>query len=262
MKIDGHPLGHESHGAKGPGLVADFKQHRLEVILGGTALLVTVMLYVRSRSGSSASGSPAPVSSGSGGAGNLSTTGSTSVSTDMLAQAMQVLSGKETTDMQTIQAQLAALGQTVGGLGHNGGTGSAGSSNGGGTVGAGSGGNGNGLPIGSNPGVIPSGSNNPGSGLGGPVQTNGGAYSNALAARNGIGDSAIVAYFSQFKLPSWVGLQYVAQNFALPSSAAQLTTWLNNQGYRDPSTGTFTSIVSSGTVPTSVQAQLNAAYGG
>lgn len=88
----------------------------------------------------------------------------------------------------------------------------------------------------------------------------------ALAARNAIGDSKIVAYFSQFKLPSWIGLQYVAENYGLPSGTSQqqitqLNGWLNSKGYRDAN-GNFTAAVSSPTVPPNVAAELAAAYPG
>lgn len=85
--------------------------------------------------------------------------------------------------------------------------------------------------------------------------------STALQARNKIGDNNIISVFTKFGLPSWVGMQYVAENKALPVGVPQLESWLNSQGYRDPSTGKFTSIVSSGTVPTNVQNELTSAFG-
>lgn len=243
-----HHEGGEHHASSG--FVADLKAHKLEVIIGGTALLLTIMLYLRSKS-SSTQIAPAPTTAT--GTGNLTGTGSTvgsgsSSSTDALASAIAGLSQSQQTSSQSIQAELAALTQKIGN--------SVSSSNGAGSV--------------ANPGVIPSGSNNPGSGLGG-IQTNAGGFGSALQARNKIGDNAIVSYFSQFGLPSWVGLQYVAQNYAtLPANAASLNSisldslnnWLNTNGYRNASSGTFTPLVSSSTVPANVQSQLTAAYGG
>lgn len=83
----------------------------------------------------------------------------------------------------------------------------------------------------------------------------------ALQARNHIGDANIVSYFSQFKLPSWIGLQYVAENKSLPEGIPQLEAWLNTHGYRNPNNGKFTAVVSAPKVPNAVQAELIQAYG-
>lgn len=87
------------------------------------------------------------------------------------------------------------------------------------------------------------------------------AINPALQARQSLGDNAIVAYFAQFKLPSWIGLQYVAENFGLPANITDLNNWLDSHGYRDASSGTFTATVSTATVPANVQAEINQAYG-
>lgn len=87
------------------------------------------------------------------------------------------------------------------------------------------------------------------------------AINPALQARNSLGDNAIIAYFAQFKLPSWIGLQYVAENYGLPTSIQALNDWLDAHGYRDAQAGTFTAVVSSASVPANVQAEINQAYG-
>lgn len=223
-------------GGRGAGLMQDLRAHKVEVIIGGTAILVTVLLYLRSRG---TSGAPAPAAGAT--PGNLATGGSTSVSTDMLAAAMQQLSSQEQQDVQGIYSQLGSLVGTGAGAGSGSGSQTTPPPSGGSS--GSSGGTGN-TP--SNPPV---------------VQSNTG-ISPALAARNAIGDTNIISTFQQFGLPSWIGLQYVAQNFSLPSNPSQLATWLDAQGYRNPTTGAFTPVVSSGTVPATVQAELNAAYQG
>lgn len=258
-----HPGGSENRPTRaGSGLMADIKAHKVEVIIGGATLLVTLFFITRGQKGSA---NPT-ASSGGTGTGNLSTTGSTSVSTDMLASALQQVSGQEQTDFQTLQQQLAAFGQSLGGFGSG-----ASGSNGAGGLGSGSGsgsgnGNGSGFPSGGN---VPGGTGYPGSGP--VVQGNGNAITNALQARNKIGDTNIIQFFSNLSLPSWIGLQYVAENFALPwtpgstPTSGQLSSfnnWLDSHGYRNASTNSFTSLVSSGTVPGNVQSELNAAYGG
>jgi hypothetical protein len=172
---------------------------------------------------------------------------------DLKEHKFEVIIGQESADIQNIQQQLAGLTQTISHLG----TGSSASSGAGGISG-------------SNPGVIPSGSNNPGSGLGGVVQSNGNAITNALQARNKLGDTTISAFFAALSLPSWIGLQYVAENLALPWTPGSTPTgtqlsafnnWLDSHGYRNASTNSFTALVASPTVPANVQSQINAAFG-
>jgi hypothetical protein len=253
-EIHGEELTHHHGGSSAHGgFMADLKAHKIEVIIGGVTLLVTLYFVTRGKSG-------APAATKSNGTGTLNSgapTGSAAttsgVSADQLAAAMTALSGQEQTDLQSIQQQLAAFGQTIAGLGH-----SASGSNGAGSL--------PGYPGGNN---LPGGQGYPGSG---PVVTgNGNAITNALQARNKIGDTNITSFFANLSLPSWIGLQYVAENFALPwtpgstptsSQLSNFNNWLNTHGYRNASTGTFTPIVSSGTVPANVQAENDQAYGG
>lgn len=85
-------------------------------------------------------------------------------------------------------------------------------------------------------------------------------YQSALEARNHLGDTAIVNYFQQYKIPGWVGMWFVAEKWRLPASTQELTEWLNQKGLRDPNTGHFTGLISSASVPENAEREMSAAY--
>jgi hypothetical protein len=103
-------------------------------------------------------------------------------------------------------------------------------------------------------------SGNPQTGAPPPSTSSGSTYPSALAARNGIGDNAIVHYFSQYQIPGWVGMWFVAEKWRLPNSTSELEQWLNSHGLRN-SSGQFTPLMSSGAVPASVDQFMKDAYG-
>lgn len=86
-------------------------------------------------------------------------------------------------------------------------------------------------------------------------------YASALDARNHIGDNAIIHYFSQFAIPGWVGMWFVAEKWRLPASSTELEQWLNSHGLRDPNTGKFTALMSSASEPANVKQLMDDAYG-
>lgn len=245
---------HPSHASNG--FVADLKAHKIEVIIGGVTLLLTVYFLARGKSGAPAavtsSGTGTLTGSGTNTSGSGSSSSGDSITAATLASALASVTQQEQADYQTVTQQLAAFGQTIASLG----TGSTSSSGAGGIPG---------YPSGSS---LPGGQGYPGSGP--VVSGNGNAITNALQARNKLGDTTIINFFKNLSLPSWIGLQYVAENFALPwtpgstptsTQLSNFNNWLDSHGYRNASTNSFTSVVSSGSVPANVQSELNSAYG-
>lgn len=244
---------------KNSGLIGDIKQHRTEVIFGGIGLLVTVFLYLKSHGSSG---------SASSGTGNLNTSGSTTVSTDMLSSAMQQMSQQEQSDINGLAAQLGALASKINGSGSGSQTGQT------------TGGNGNQNP--------PSGNSSSSSGFGNgpmnpPVVSNNPPPNPALTARNLIGDNTITSFFKNLGLPNWVGLLYVGQKYNLPwqpgepappgsANIVNFQNWMVQNGLGQYNNGQFSYVttndpnsqtcyaVNCATVPAPLQNIINQAY--
>ena len=85
-----------------------------------------------------------------------------------------------------------------------------------------------------------------------------GVYPTAAAARNAIGDAAIIAKAKELGFPDWVLLDFVTEYHTLPQSLEQFQQFLDNHGWRNAATNTLSVPA---TEPANVQAAINAAYG-
>ena len=199
------------------GFVEDLKKHRVEVLLSGAGIVVVLVLYIRSKGSSGAAAIPANANA----SGLMTGAAPTSVSTDMLASAMQAqqqsfqtaLQQEQQSILQQVQQALQAAQQ-----------GNLGSQQGGATGGQGSGSSSgsSGYPgnTSSNPPVTQ------------PPNTGSGLYPPYPAAFRPSA-SQVANVFAQYKLPQWVGALYVAHN-AWPQSGAptsqQISAFLNSVG--------------------------------
>lgn len=253
-----HPEGHRGGSSGHPSLVDDIKDHKAEVIIGSAAVVATIGVFLKSRSASGA-GTATPAAQ----SGNLATGGSTSVSTDQLASAMQQLSSQEQQDIQSIESQLGSLVNLNGsgsGTGTGNGSGNGPGGGGGGTTtpppsntGTGSAGGGTsttGSGYGNGPSNPPVVTNNPPTLWGTTwLQQNLNAWNSFISG--GLVEGAKIS-------PGWAAL-YVAQNHALPT-LDQWNAFLNLNGLRNASTGALNGAAGM-PPPTAGQQQIRSTFG-
>ena len=203
------------------GFVADLKKHRVEVLLSGAGIVVVLVLYIRSKGSSGAPAIPANANA----SGLMTGAAPTSVSTDMLANAMQAqqqsfqtaLQQEQQSILQQVQQALQAAQQ-----------GNLGSQQGGAT-----GGQGSGSSSGSS-GYPGNTSSNPPVAMPSPSQPWGKTWlsTNSNAFQSFISGPVVQGAGIS---PAW-GALYVAENGALPS-LQQWNEFLNIQGIRNPQSG-------------------------